>query len=77
MKLSDRIEMDSERMNGKPVIKGTRMTVELILKKMAEGAETADLLDAYPQLEKEDVQAVLDYAARTHADEERIEPTGT
>lgn len=77
MKLSDRIEMDADRMNGKPVIKGTRITVELILKKMAEGAETTDLLDAYPHLEKKDVRAVLEYAARTHADEERIEPTGT
>ncbi len=52
MELSERIEMDSQRMNGKPVIKGTRITVELILKKMAEGADFSDLLDAYPHLKK-------------------------
>lgn len=75
MKLSDRIEIDPSRMNGKPVIKGTRITVELILKKLAEGAETEDLLEAYPHLEKDDIRAVFDYAARTHADEETIEPT--
>lgn len=77
MELSERIEMDSQRMNGKPVIKGTRITVELILRKMSEGADFSDLLDAYPHLEKKDIQAVLDYAARAHADEELLRPFGS
>jgi uncharacterized protein (DUF433 family) len=77
MELAERIEMNPERLNGKPVIRGTRITVELILKKMAEGAEITDLLESYPHLEKADIQAVLNYAAQTHADEEFVRPTGT
>mgnify|MGYP006449760833 CR=1 FL=1 len=76
MKLADRIEMNPNVMNGKPIIKGTRITVELILKKMGEGAGVEDLLKAYPHLEREDIQAVFEYAARTHADEELIESAG-
>ncbi|MFP4686907.1 MAG: DUF433 domain-containing protein [bacterium] len=76
MQLAERIEMNPEIMNGKPVIKGTRITVELVLKKMAEGAEVSDLQEAYPHLQKEDIQAVLEYAARTHSDEELIEVAG-
>jgi len=48
---------------GKPVIKGTRMTVELILQKLSEGASVAQLLEAYPTLKQEDVLAVLAYAS--------------
>ena len=48
---------------GKPVIKGTRMTVELILQKLSEGASIDQLLEAYPSLKKEDVLAVLVYAS--------------
>jgi len=48
---------------GKPVIKGTRMTVELILQKLSEGASIDQLLEAYPSLKKEDVLAVLAYAS--------------
>lgn len=77
MELSDRIEIDPERMNGKPVIRETRVTVELILRKLAEGADPDELLEAYPHLEKDDIRAVFDYAARTHADEDIIEPTAS
>jgi uncharacterized protein (DUF433 family) len=77
MELSDRIEIDPDVMNGKPVIKDTRVTVELILKKLAEGAEVEDLLESYPHLVQDDVRAVFDYAAKTHANEEIIEPTGS
>lgn len=77
MKLSDRIEVDPAVMNGKPVVKDTRVTVELILKKLAEGAEVEDLFEAYPHLERDDIRAVFDYAAKTHADEKIIEPTGS
>lgn len=48
-------------MMGKPVIKGTRVTVELILRKLSEGAIEIDLLDAYPRLTKEDIQAAIRY----------------
>jgi uncharacterized protein (DUF433 family) len=67
--LQERIEINPEVMLGKPVIKGTRITVELILRKLSEGATTSDLLDAYPRLTKEDIQAALAYAANTLANE--------
>ncbi|MBI5471220.1 MAG: DUF433 domain-containing protein [Ignavibacteriae bacterium] len=50
-------------MMGKPVIRGTRIPVELLLRKLSEGASAADLLDAYPRLTTEDVHAALRYAA--------------
>lgn len=65
-------------MLGKPVIGGTRVTVELVLRKLAEGISLADLLDAYPRLTREDVQAVIQFAADTLAHEEVVfRPTGT
>jgi uncharacterized protein (DUF433 family) len=67
--LQERIEINPEVMLGKPVIKGTRITLELILRKLSEGATTSDLLDAYPRLTKEDIQAALAYAANTLANE--------
>jgi uncharacterized protein (DUF433 family) len=50
-------------MLGKPVVKGTRIPVELILRKLGEGGTTEELLDAYPNLTREDIRAVLIYAA--------------
>ena len=57
------IEINPAVMQGKPVVRGTRVPVELLLRKLAEGATEADLLDAYPRLTKQDLQAVLLYAA--------------
>lgn len=65
----DRIQIDPDVMLGKPVIRGTRIPVEIILRKMSEGATEADLLDAYPRLTKDDIQAALGYAARVLAHE--------
>jgi uncharacterized protein (DUF433 family) len=65
----DRISIDPAVMLGKPVIQGTRITVELILRKLGEGASEADLLDAYPALAREDIQAALVYAADSLAHE--------
>ena len=56
---NDKIEINPEVMLGKPVIKGTRIPVELIIRKLGEGAVLEDLLDAYPNLEKEDMQAKI------------------
>ncbi len=58
----DRIEINSGIMLGKPMIRGTRIPVELILRKLSEGATEADLLDAYPRLTQADIHAVLAYA---------------
>ena len=78
MKLYDRIERKPDVMLGKPVIKGTRIPVELIVRKLGEGASIEDLLDGYPNLKKEDIQAALLYAADTLGNELIIElKTGT
>ena len=58
-----RITSNPSVLLGKPIIKGTRIPVEIILRKLSEGTTTADLLDAYPNLSTEDISAVLDYAA--------------
>lgn len=72
MTTTDRIEINDKIMMGKPVIRGTRVTVELILRKLGEGATEAELLNAYPQLKKQDLQAAMAYAADTLAHEETI-----
>jgi uncharacterized protein (DUF433 family) len=72
MATTDRIEINPKVMLGKPVIRGTRVTVELILRKLGEGATEADLLDAYPRLTRADIQAAIAYAADTLANEETV-----
>ena len=57
MTLADRITMAPDVMQGKPVIRGTRITVDLVLRKLAEGASESDILDAYPHLSIEDIRA--------------------
>jgi uncharacterized protein (DUF433 family) len=70
MTVTERIEIHPKVMQGKPVIRGTRIPVELLLRKLAEGATEADLLDAYPRLTREDLQAAIGYAADVLAHEE-------
>src|SRR5690606_13413618 len=65
----NRIEVNPEIMLGKPVIRGTRVTVELLLRKLSEGATEAQLLEAYPHLTREDIKAAIAYAADTIAEE--------
>ena len=72
MTITDRIEINPKIMLGKPVIRGTRITVELILRKISTGATEADLLDAYPGIVQEDIKAAIAYAADTLAHEETI-----
>ncbi|MBN1483306.1 MAG: DUF433 domain-containing protein [Chloroflexia bacterium] len=61
--LAEHIEINPDVMLGKPVVRGTRIPVELIIRKLGEGATIADLLDAYPRLTQEGIQAALTYAA--------------
>ena len=70
--VTDRIEVNPNVMLGKPVVRGTRIPVELILRKLSEGASTADLLDAYPRLTVEDIHACMGYAADMVAHEETV-----
>ncbi len=75
--ITDRIEINPAVMLGKPVIRGTRVPVELVLRKLSEGATEADLLDAYPRLTVADIKAALAYAADTVAHEQIVLPGST
>lgn len=72
MATTNRIDINPRIMLGKPVIRGTRIPVELLLRKMSEGATEAELLDAYPGLTSADLKAAMGYAADTLAHEETI-----
>lgn len=61
--LNERITIDNDVLGGKPVIRGLRISVEQILRAMAAGVSQEDLLVDYPELEQEDITAVLLYAA--------------
>jgi uncharacterized protein (DUF433 family) len=63
--MTNRIQIDPSVMLGKPVIRNTRIPVELLLRKLSEGATTADIRDAYPRLTEDDIRACLAYAADT------------
>ena len=67
--MTERIEINAGVMQGKPVVRGTRIPVELLLRKLAEGAPLEDLLAAYPRLAAKDIRAALAYAADTIAHE--------
>lgn len=72
MTVTDRIEINPRVMMGRPVIRGTRITVEIVLRKLAEGATEEELLDAYPRLTRDDIRAAIGYAADTLANEETV-----
>jgi uncharacterized protein (DUF433 family) len=72
MDANERIEINAAVMQGKPVIKGTRIPVELLLRKLGEGATERDLLDAYPNLTARDIRAAMIYAADALAHEENV-----
>ncbi|MBO9201504.1 MULTISPECIES: DUF433 domain-containing protein [Niastella] len=69
MDYKDYIESNAAIMLGKPIVKGTRITVALVLKKMSEGATAEDLIAAYPQLTFASISAVLAYASDMAANE--------
>lgn len=65
-----RISIDPEVMAGKPVIRGTRVPVELIVRMLAQGISEQEILREYPHLQPEDIRAALSYAADVLAGEE-------
>jgi len=67
---ADRIIVDPAILAGKPVVKGTRIPVELVLKRLAQDLDVQTLLEAYPRLTIEDVQACLTYAQTLVAGED-------
>ena len=75
MNPQDRIKLNPRVCNGKPVIKGTRIPVSVILEQIAEGESWDKLLTGYPELKKEDIQAALLYA-RAFLDHTEIRAVG-
>ena len=65
--LEQRILVDPKIMVGKPVIRGTRIPVELIVRMLAQGVPEKDILREYPRLQPADIRAALIYAARVLA----------
>lgn len=68
----DRITMDPEVLSGKPVIKGTRIPVYLIIQLLANGMTEKEILTQYPTLRKVDIKAALVYASKCIENEETI-----
>ena len=68
--LLKRIEINPKIMLGKPVVKGTRIPVEIILRKLSQNISIDKILQDYPRLTREDIQAALEYAAESVHGEE-------
>lgn len=62
MILTDRIVVDPKVLTGKPVVRGTRISVELVVELLAAGWSHAQILAAYPHLTEQDIRACLAYA---------------
>lgn len=60
--LYQRITFDQKILRGKPIIRGLRISVEMILELLAKGSTPAEILEDYPELESDDLQAALLYA---------------
>ena len=60
----ERIVVDPKVMAGKPVIRGTRIPVDAIIRRIADGMTIEEILEEYPNLTREDVKAALEYAER-------------
>src|SRR5579871_831458 len=71
----ERIIVDPNILAGKPVVKGTRIPVELVLKRLAQDLDMQTLFEAYPRLTKEDVQACIAYA-QALVEERRVDDLG-
>jgi uncharacterized protein (DUF433 family) len=70
---TQRIVLDPQVLSGKPVVRGTRMSVEFVVGLLAEGWSEADILANYPMLESDDIRACLAYA-RDRLASEKIYP---
>ncbi len=68
--LQQRITLDSRVMAGKPIIRGTRIPVALIVRMVAQGIPDDEILREYPRLQPEDIRAALMYAAQVVANED-------
>ncbi len=71
--VNNRIIFDQNILSGKPIIKGTRISVEFILELLSSGMTTEDIKKEYPHLKKEDILAAIDYAAKALKHEKFIQ----
>jgi uncharacterized protein (DUF433 family) len=72
MNWRDHIHSDPAVLGGKPVVRGTRISVELILEYFADGAGPAEILEAYDHLTEQDVRAAVAFAAEMVAEEKAL-----
>ena len=72
--LSDRITVDPDVCNGKPTIRGKRITVQTVIEFLASGDSIDDILDQYPTLERDDVYASLRFASSVMKNSYVLEP---
>jgi uncharacterized protein (DUF433 family) len=72
MTWQDRIEIDPDRLGGKPVVRGSRIAVQLVVEMVADGWPEARILAEYPTLTPDDVRACLHYAAAMLREERRF-----
>ena len=68
--LLERIVVNPKVMGGKPIVKGTRITVQQVLRLLAQGLSSNEILKDYPHLTRDDITAVLLYAAKVAGEEE-------
>lgn len=73
--ITDRITIDPDLCNGKPTIRGKRITVQTILGFLSAGDSKEDILEAYPSLEPEDIDACLNFASKLMENQYDIRPT--
>ena len=69
---NDRIEMNPDVRDGKPVIRGTRVPVELVLRKLGAGRSIEEILSDHPRLTRDDIRAAQAFAADYIADEDIV-----
>ena len=72
MNWKDRIVVDPEILVGKPVIKGTRISVELVMDRLSDGWTMEDVLSAYPHITREDVLAALSFVTEIFKEEDFV-----
>ena len=75
MEKLDRITVNPNVCLGQPTIRGMRITVSVVLKMLANGKSTQEILEAYPELEVKDIQQVIKYAAWIVSDQIHMTPT--
>lgn len=72
--MPDRITIDPDICNGRPVVRGTRIAAQTVLEFLAAGDSIEDVLEEYPALTRDDVRACLDYASRLMANHYSVQP---